>query len=38
MGARLIFHGQSTFLVKTDGGKNIYIDPGSRKIPCAPLN
>ena len=33
MGATLIFHGQSTFLVKTDGGKTIYIDPWLEKTP-----
>lgn len=36
MGARLIFHGQSTFLVETDGGKTIYIDPWLEKNPVCP--
>ena len=36
MGARLIFHGQSAFLVETDGGKNIYIDPWLKKNPVCP--
>ncbi|MFC1492208.1 metal-dependent hydrolase [Nitrospinota bacterium] len=36
MGAILTFHGQSTFLVETGGGKTIYIDPWLRENPRCP--
>jgi L-ascorbate metabolism protein UlaG (beta-lactamase superfamily) len=36
MGATLTYHGQSTFLVETGGGRTIYIDPWLQANPVCP--